>query len=346
MNPRTALVITSISAPNDVLKSFAAGCAKRDIPFYLIGDKASPPVFNLENCDFYNLERQSSLELGFARQVPQKHYARKNIGYLLAVANGAEIILESDDDNYPEESFWHDRESEVLTYPVKNAGWNNFYSYFTSEHIWPRGLPLEETLKEAKQLGDIRAEKKFCPVQQGLADLNPDVDAVYRLTRKLPLKFDRTALNVSVSLGTWCPFNSQNTTWFKEAFELLYLPSYCSFRMTDIWRSFIAVRICWENNWEVLFHAPTVWQERNAHNLVKDFSDEISGYLNNGRICKRLEQLSLKPGAAHIKENMIRCYEAFIEEKLVDEKELSLLDAWFNDLKKINDQKNNEPRRN
>ena len=49
---------------------------------------------------------------------------------------------------------------------------------------------------------------------------NPDVDAIYRLTAKLPIIFEK---NNTIALGskTWCPFNSQNTTWFKPAFPLL-----------------------------------------------------------------------------------------------------------------------------
>ena len=48
--------------------------------------------------------------------------------------------------------------------------------------------------------------------------------------------------------------------------------------MTDIWRSFVAQRILQENDWAVLFHAPTVSQERNEHDLMRDFADEVPGY--------------------------------------------------------------------
>ena len=47
--------------------------------------------------------------------------------------------------------------------------------------------------------------------------------------------------------------------------------------MTDIWRSFVAQRIAWTNNWSVLFDEPTVWQERNEHDLMRDFRDEVPG---------------------------------------------------------------------
>jgi hypothetical protein len=102
--------------------------------------------------------------------------------------------------------------------------------------------------------------------------------------------------------------------------------------MTDIWRSFIAQRVAWENGWAVLYHEPTVWQERNEHNLLRDFEDEISGYLHNGRVCRLLEVLPLKAGVERIPDNLRLCYDLFIREGLIDAKERELLDAWLEDL--------------
>jgi hypothetical protein len=100
-----------------------------------------------------------------------------------------------------------------------------------------------------------------------LADENPDVDAVYRMTSLLPRSF-RSDRRVVLGAGVWSPFNSQNTTWWADAFPLMYLPEHCPFRMTDIWRSLVAQRIAWENGWNVLFHEPTVRQQRNEHDLL------------------------------------------------------------------------------
>ena len=154
------------------------------------------------------------------------------------------------------------------------------------------------------------------PIIQGLADENPDVDAAYRMTQKLPVMFAKDS-PVALAEGCWSPFNSQNTAWKKEAFPLLYLPSHCSFRMTDIWRSFIAQRIAWTCGWYILFHSPDVRQERNQHNLLKDFEDEISGYLNNARIRGMLEDLDLKSGKENIPENLVRCYRMMTENKQI-----------------------------
>jgi hypothetical protein len=102
--------------------------------------------------------------------------------------------------------------------------------------------------------------------------------------------------------------------------------------MTDIWRSFVAQRICWENDWSILFHHATVWQDRNDHSLMRDFADEIQGYLYNHEIVQNLKQLNLKPGVENIPENLLICYEQFIRMNLISETEIKLIEAWLDDL--------------
>lgn len=327
----TFLVVTSIAKQDHpVLNLFAKETSKRNIPFILIGDTKSPEVFHLDGCDFYSIERQISLPFNLSNDLPVKHYARKNLGYLIAIKQGAEVIIETDDDNFPLDGFWTDRERNIKANVLTNKGWVNVYKYFTDKHIWPRGFALENLLEEIPTLSGIE-DVINCPIQQGLADENPDVDAIYRLTLPLPVIFDS---HEPIALGerSICPFNSQNTTWFKEAFPLMYLPSYCSFRMTDIWRSFVAQRVAWTCDWPILFHQSTVWQERNDHNLMKDFQDEIPGYNNNALIIESLNNLNLKHGVENIGDNMMSCYKTLVDLNLVGEKELSLLDQWLKDI--------------
>ena len=330
----TFLIITSIAnQEHPVLKQFAEKTLKYNVPFIVIGDTKSPKEFNLVGCDFYSIERQQTLNFQLAKTLPTKHYARKNLGYLIAISNGAETIIETDDDNLPLEGFWDIRTKQVNAHLLNNKNWVNVYKYFTKTHIWPRGFALEyiqDTLPELETKVLIN-----CPIQQGLSDKNPDVDAIYRLTLPLPVNFDKSE-SIALGMNSVCPFNSQNTTWFKEAFTLLYLPSYCSFRMTDIWRSFVAQRIAWTCDWPILFHQSSVWQERNDHNLMNDFKDEIVGYNNNTLIMNELKALNLKKGKINISENMKCCYNKLIELKLIGEKEMELLDSWLLDLKNQN----------
>lgn len=331
-NDSIALVITTINKPNAIVEALISGCVRNGWSSFVIGDKKGPETFDCPGASFYSLEQQLDTPFDFARACPTGHYARKNIGYLLAIAKGTEIIVETDDDNMPREGFWVSRQRKINTVTTSFSGWLNVYRYFTDSLIWPRGLPLDAVNVAIPSFDELKQKEEVdCPIQQGLADENPDVDAIYRLLLPLPQKFlkDRT---VALETGAWCPFNSQNTTWWSDSFPLLYLPSYCSFRMTDIWRSFIAQRVAWECGWSILFHDSTVYQDRNEHNLMRDFSDEVSGYLNNRRIGELLSELPLKSGMAHINENMSLCYESLVRANLVDQKELSLLENWFADL--------------
>jgi hypothetical protein len=329
MNKRF-LVITSIADDkHPVLNKIAKDSKKYNTPFIVIGDEKSPEDFEIEGCDFYSVKRQKQLNFRLVENLPYRHYARKNLGYLIAMSQGADVIMETDDDNIPLDEFWKEYKDEVNGTIIKDKGWVNVYEYFSDKNIWPRGFSLED-LKN--KIPDAQEKGKYhCPIQQGLADDNPDVDAIYRLIGDLPVRFSIKD-PIILTDGAICPFNSQNTIWFKEAFPLLYLPSYCSFRMTDIWRSFVAQRIAWTCDWGISFHSATVKQERNNHNLLRDFEDEIVGYVNNKEIMDELNNLNLKKGEENIFENMKICYEKLIRMGLVGSGEIGLLNNWKKDI--------------
>ncbi|MGA2653247.1 MAG: STELLO glycosyltransferase family protein [Terracidiphilus sp.] len=329
-----ALVVTSISAPNSALREIAAQCKARGYTFYVIGDVPSPADFHIAGCEFYSLERQRASGLKLAELLPLRHYSRKNIGYLLSIGKRAGLLIETDDDNTPSAEFWDTRNRLQSVASLTGNGWTNVYAYFSEANIWPRGLPLDAVQNKVPAFETLPVTELPCPIQQGLADEDPDVDAIYRLLLPLPIQF-RKDRRLALASGTWCPFNSQNTAWFPEAYPLLYLPSFCSFRMTDIWRSFVAQRIAWENGWAVLFKSPDVWQERNEHNLMRDFADEVSGYLNNRKIGERLAALKLAPGTDKLGENLILCYEELVRLELIPAKEMPLVQAWVADLEEL-----------
>jgi hypothetical protein len=203
------------------------------------------------------------------------------------------------------------------------------YRYFSRNFIYPRGLPLNHARDEVTAAGDLQIRE--CPIQQGLADNDPDVDAVYRMLFPLPFHFEMAHDPVLLAGGSWCPFNSQNTTFFRQAFPLLYLPAWCSFRMTDIWRSFVAQRILQAKGNGILFHAPTVWQERNEHDLHRDFINELPGYSHNARMREELIALPFKPDET-VQIMMESCYQTLIRNGWVGQEEEELLQSWFSDL--------------
>ncbi len=246
------------------------------------------------------------------------------------MSQGAQYICETDDDNFPYDAFFQPLPESADAFAIKASGWANVYAYYSDQPIWPRGFPLDAIQQSPAEL-PTQTSSVRAPIQQALADDNPDVDAVYRLTRQLPVTFHQGERRVALGQGSWCPYNSQATVHYARAFPLLYLPAHCSFRMTDIWRSFVAQRIAWTCGWHILFREATVRQERNAHDLMRDFADEIPGYLSNRAIAAMLDALPLDQGEAAIPANMRRCYQAMVEAGHVGAQELPLLDAWLND---------------
>lgn len=323
-----ALVVTTINAPNAALRALAEGARANDVRFVIAGDTKTPPDFQLPPARYLSIAQQAASFPEFCRVLPTKHYARKNVAYLAAITEGASAIQETDDDNIPYPDFWH-RLTETLDVDAVSADascpWFNAYAPFSDTGIWPRGFPLEFLQQHATRHREMTAATSRGLVVQGLADGDPDVDAVFRLTRQLPINFDRRKALV-LSPGVWCPFNSQNTIFRREAFPLLYLPSHCSFRMTDIWRSFVAQRCLWERGEGVVFAPATVFQERNAHDLLRDFADEVPGYLLNDRIRRTLEGCRLDKD--DLPRSLSLCYEALVQHELLPGAELPVVAAW------------------
>ncbi len=326
-------VITTIAHPTDSVKELSKKTENTN-GIIVIGDKKGPFSYPIPNTQFYSLEDQLKLNFNLSSKLPTGHYSRKNLGYLLAIQQGEDCIYETDDDNQPNE-FWTIRSKKTNVLVADKSTWVNVYKHFSKENIWPRGFLLDRitnsgsTPAHTNKLIEIEA-----PIQQGLADNSPDVDAVWRLTQDHEFYFERNE-SIALQAGTWCPFNTQSTWWWREAFPLLYLPSYCSFRMTDIWKSFVAQRCLWDMDYQLVFHSAEVNQERNIHNLMKDFDAEISGYLQNEKLTTVLEKTKLLSGKENALRNLVVSYENLIQHEIFPKQEMGLVKAWAEDIERI-----------
>ena len=335
---RHSAVVTTIQKPTASLQSFCKAISDLGGELIVVGDEKSPTEFELDRCLYLSLEKQKELDFEIVNKVPKNSYSRKMIGYLRALQNGAERIFETDDDNMPLDNF-----SSVKSDPIEvsiaqgTGGWLNAYSYFTSQNIWPRGFPLEQLVSK-RDIPDLVTSNRFLnkSVIQYLVNHDPDVDAIYRLTQSdnFPITFE-SGRSLLISKGFYCPFNSQSTDWPVELIELMYLPSTCSFRMTDIWRSFIAQRIFMENGFDLVFRSPIMIQYRNEHSLLEDLSKEVEGYLNYQAVISRLERIVLLPGVQNFAKNLTESYSALIDLGIFHELELDILEAYIRDITRI-----------
>lgn len=331
-------VITTINAPTPGVRSIAKSVDGLENNFFVIGDIKTPESWNCANTTYVPYAQQKNLAFQCAKTLPPNSYTRKSLGYLLAAAGGASWIRETDDDNSPLRGFFDKPKFPFNARVISNASkWINVYPYFTDRFVWPRGLPLNKVhLKgPTDTIGEKFIDGGLC-VFQSLADGDPDVDAVYRLTA--PDTTDIAFRNeepLLIPRGSWTPFNSQATTWPRKLFPLMYLPVTCSFRMTDIWRSFIALRIMHEVDANLVFTSPLVHQNRNEHDLMTDFRDEIEGYVGYDRFIDVISSVNLSDGIDAILHNLRITYKALTVAGFFKNSELHFVDSWIQDMQQL-----------
>jgi hypothetical protein len=323
---KNTIVVTSIFQPSEAILKFSA------IPeneLIVVGDLKTPLDWTCSGVRYISVEDQKVLSFALPNVLPYNHYCRKMIGYLVAMERGTDAIVDTDDDNIPKDGWGFpnfDGYYETLVYP---AGFVNIYQLYTSKKIWPRGLPLHLITQDFGLEKRIESRDAQMGVWQGLADEDPDVDAIYRLTDDTPTYFNSRP-PVALPAGVITPFNSQNTIFRKECFPLLYLPTYVTFRFTDILRGLVAQPILWAAGYQLGFVDATVIQKRNPHNYMRDFESEVPMYLHSEEVISVVG--GVVSSRASISDNLRSAYGALHDRGIVEAKELVTLDAWLSDV--------------
>ncbi len=299
-------------------------------PLIVVGDRKGPKKYD-KRAQFWSIQDQEKhLSYRLAKLLPENSYTRKNLGYLMAMETGTTMIYETDDDNAPLPG-WEQRYPFLSARDLNGVKWANVYRAYTDEHIWPRGMPPE--FWDVKMWLSEKSRFIYAPIQQGLANGSPDVDAVWRLTEERPVLFTRD-FGMVVRPGTWSPFNSQSTWWWEEAYGLMYLPSFCSWRASDIIRSYVAQRVLWERDIGIVYHGAEVHQDRNEHDLYVDLDEEFLILTEADRIVDILSR-SVVTKYLSMQSNIIECYSLLVREGYLPEKELELVYAWTDDVTDI-----------
>jgi len=321
------IVITTINKPTESVMLFAD---KFDFNLIVVGDYKTPKNWYLDKAKFISLESQQQLKFNLIKHLPINHYCRKMVGYLYAMEN-ADIIIDTDDDNIPKKD-WGFPDSNADIKSISGVGFVNIYQWYSNQNIWPRGLPLNLINKKFDNKFGNFINEKYVGIWQGLADNDPDVDAIFRLTNKDNIQFN-TAEPLVLQKGLISPFNSQNTLFKKNLFLLMYLPVTVSFRFTDILRGLVAQPIMWLNEYCLGFLGPTVIQERNKHNLISDLISEIPMYKYCDSIVDLVSSVISKNNT--IATNLYKSYEILSKHDIVSRNELPALEAWIHDTSRI-----------
>ncbi|KAL3858123.1 hypothetical protein ACJMK2_012734 [Sinanodonta woodiana] len=293
------------------------------------------------NVVFLEPDDHGKLYPAISNTLPWKHFGRKNIGYIYAIHHGAEYIWDFDDDNMglidldmfaAKTNFKYNIPCSGLSKPMINP-----YPYFgvKETYSWPRGFPLEEIRNPAVTPDICHSNASLTiGVIQSLANKQPDVDAIYRLTRDNPFDFNATVesqLPLIIPNAVFTPFNAQATLWAKPAFLYLPLPISVDGRVTDIWKSYFAEYFFHRLDIKLIFSPPYVGQDRNPHNLLKDLKAENDLYMRSNMLINILSELLNNCNSLGLQ----NLYDELYKRGYIELEDLKFIRAWVKTVEAI-----------
>lgn len=306
--PRTAITTTTIY-PLDFLDAYADNLLRfgheRDVTIYVAGDRKSPPECEAQaaacrargvNARFFAIDDQHDYLKRFpdlGAIIPENTDNRRNVAYLAALEDGAEIIISIDDDNYCLEDVdflgQHARVGTECEEPeaVGADGWFNLCTFLEADpepaSLYPRGFPYG---RRGDGTGRIEGSARGrVAVNVGLWLLDPDTDAVGRLQDR-PHVRAWTGDTALLGRGVRCPINTQNTAVSREAMAVYYyvrmgarLRGLVLDRFGDILSGYF-LQVCADAVGDrIRIGDPVVEHRRHPHDLLVDLYHELAGIM-------------------------------------------------------------------
>jgi hypothetical protein len=303
---RSALVLTTIADPallEGYFDNFSAHGHLDDVRVFVIPD-VKTLVSAFERCaslrsrglqmDCPALEEQDAFLhfLGFPPdEIPRCSDNRRNVGYLMALACGAEILVSIDDDNYclPEGDYL--AAHSVVTQPAASTEivesatrWFNVCELLTLEParcVYPRGFPYFARHKppaSATSKGNAAVR-----INAGLWLGDPDLDAPTWMVAPVAAK-SFSGRSVVLGPSTWSPINSQNTALHRDAIPAYYflrmgaeLGPFPIDRFGDIFSGYFTLACALHLGFAARFGTPVAQHRRNSHNYIRDAAQEMAG---------------------------------------------------------------------
>ena len=160
--------------------------------------------------------------------------------------------------------------------------------------------------------------------------MQPDVDGIYRLTRKTPFDFTvPDPKSIVVPQNVYVPFNAQATLWNKFGLLFLYLPCTVHGRVSDIWRSYFTEHIIHNegSGKKLVFTKPYVVQDRNVHNYLADFNAEQPLYQRATALVDYLSNRDYDKQSS-MAENLLSLYVDLYERGYIEELDVTMMKRW------------------
>lgn len=224
--------------------------------------------------------------------IPYDSDNRRNIGFLMALDAGCDVLISIDDDNFCLAGRDFVGEHHVVgrssADPIVQSSdsWFNICSLlagWSGSPIFPRGFPYNAQHKPRSTMYVQQSHPIPVAMNAGLWLDEPDVDAATRLCRSPKI---HEFIGPSIVLGpdVWSPINTQNTAMTRE-FALVYYYIRMGFplrglnidRFGDILSGYLTQKVIKHCGQGIRVGAPILDHRRTPHNLFKDLYHELAG---------------------------------------------------------------------
>ena len=318
---RAAVVCTTIFDP-PFLAPLCANLEKYsridECTIWIIPDRKTPPAaaqhaaaWQSRGFDvrYVTLDEQTAFLARFPEiqpLIPYNSDNRRNVGFLLAMDQGADLLISIDDDNEPriqddfiaEHNILNRRTNTVID---SENGWFNICTMLHVQPkfpIHPRGFPYR--IRQSKPpVQRHRTADLPVGMNVGLWFDDPDIDAITRNYQHFNVTGwdERTRY---LAPGTWTPINTQNTALLAELIPAYYyIPMDAPIdglridRFGDILSGLFCKKVCDQLGFAVRVGGPICHHRRTPHNLFKDLHQELAGIALLEELTAWLEQVRL-----------------------------------------------------
>jgi len=323
---RTSIVVTTIFAP-----AFIDGYAeniehhgrKDSVDFFVIIDRKTPPSV-VAACEaarargfrFFcpTLDEQEAFIAKFPSmrdRIPYNSDNRRNVGFLMALDSGAELLISIDDDNYclGDSDFVGEHaivgEKTNVSEVESSDGWFNIGTLLTStssDEIYPRGFPYFAR-KRSRELTTTSRTARIA-LNAGLWLSDPDVDAISRIAIAPRVSAADPSPHI-LGRNTWSPINTQNTGIARDAIAAYYyvrmgfdVGGLSIDRFGDIMSGYFCQACVKARGEAIRIGSPIADHRRTPHNLFKDLYHELAGVVLLDDLLPWLTELKLR-GASY-----------------------------------------------
>jgi hypothetical protein len=303
---RLAVISTTIHGEAGYLPfdRLAKGSKFDSVHFYIAGDLTSKPFDATKfSCPVVYLDADAQKKYQSSEAIGWKKIMRRNIALLEAIQQRPDFILSIDDDNVPEDDYF-DRWHEVVTTPKARLiappesdtapHWHNYLASSDAPiEIYPRGFPI--AFRHQKKLTIADAKEAITPerigVFQGISLGHPDIDALTRVVHPEPIH--SVAEKNYCLKNVWSPYNSQNTIIATSLFPVAFMWPYAG-RYDDIYASFVWQKLLFNNDMFAYVGDPVNTQTDRRRGVMKDFENEIEGYMRGQEVWERINAIEEK----------------------------------------------------